>query len=300
MRRRAAAQQLGIGTLGWLEAPVRDVSLSSVVARTLSATDAVASAWFGEGKPWEHVVDLGSASDAVHGWPAVLTPRWFRTIFGGWKPLEGMRIPPGPLCNAVSGSSLARALAWFGSAVYQAAAARTCHSWVLTNRPFDLDRESYSALFATLLASPAFLKRHLGLGTTTAIAQSRALARSLLLSLRMNAALVAVLDAESPDAMVDAHVTCVGRALRTTVPDETAGVVPRYDGRASSRLCGALKAALLMRDLVERFDEDWFDNPRAQDHLTAIDVRVRRVLDEELIEQAVGELKRSFAGVWNG
>ncbi|PKN49002.1 MAG: hypothetical protein CVU63_03370 [Deltaproteobacteria bacterium HGW-Deltaproteobacteria-20] len=281
MRRHAAAHHLGIGGLGWLEAPLRDVRLPDVARRVLGATDDVmsASAWQVDG--WQDVVAVGAAMDARHGWPAALTARWFRSVFGGWKTLEGLRIDPGPLCDALCGASFARALARFGAAVYRGCAGRAGGTFSLTHRPFDAASASYGALFASLLTSVPFLKRHMGLGSDTAREQAHAMGRSLLISMRVCAAQAAVAAAEEPEAMVEAHVSTATDAFGSSVPEEMVGVVPRYDPRAGARLCGALRAAILERDLVERFDEDWFDNPRAHEWLAGIDVVQRVVLDEE-------------------
>ena len=90
------------------------------------------------------------------------------------------------------------------------------------------------------------------------------------------------------------------RALRSNVPDETAGVVPRYDPRSAARLCGALHAVVLERELVNRFDEDWFDNPRAHEHLAAIDCRERMVLDEESLHRGAQAIRESLSDLLLG
>ncbi len=283
MRRHAAAHHLGVGGLGWLEAPVRDTALPHVAKRVLEATDDVMSASMGQAVGWQDVVAAGAAMDARHGWPAALTPRWFRSVFGGWKTLEGLRVDPGPLCDALCGASFARALARFGAAVYRGCAARAGGTFSLTHRPFDAATASYGTLFASLLTSVPFLKRHMGLGTDTAREQAQSMGRSLLVSLRIGAAQAAVAAAAEPEAMVESHVTTAAKAFGSSVPEEMVGVVPRYDPRAGARLCGALRGSTLERDLVDRFDEDWFDNPRAQEWLAGIDVAERVVLDEDAV-----------------
>jgi hypothetical protein len=297
MRRHAAAHHLGLGGLEWLEAPLRDVGLPDVARRVLEATNDVMSASAGQVDGWQDVVAVGAAMEARHGWPAALTARWFRSVFGGWKTLEGLRIDPGPLCDALCGASFARALARFGAAVYRGCAVRAGGTFSLTHRPFDAASASYGALFASLLTSVPFLKRHMGLGSDTAREQARAMGRSLLISIRVGASQAAVAAAEEPEAMVEAHVLTAMQAFGSSVPEEMLGVVPRYDPRAGARLCGALRAAIVERDLVERFDEDWFDNPRAHEWLAGIDVVQRVVLDEAGVREGVEEAKRYLSGL---
>jgi hypothetical protein len=52
-------------------------------------------------------------------------------------------------------------------------------------------------------------------------------------------------------------------ALGAPIPGALAGVVPELEPGAALRIAGALLAARDRRDLVERFDEDWFRNPHA-------------------------------------
>jgi len=297
MQRHSAAHHLGIGELGWLEAPVNGCYVSAIVSQVLEATEDAASASIGNDTGWEHAIWTGSATEAEHGWPAVLSPRWFRSVFDGWKVLRGVRIDPGPLCGALCGASFARALARFGVAVHRGCAERACNSFSLAFRPFDMASASYGALFASLLASIPFLKRRLGLGSEAARHQAVSTGRSLLISLRTRAAQAAVASAGTRDATVDAHVTCTSRALRSSVPDETAAVVPRYDPQSPSRLCGALLASVLERELVNRFDDDWFDNPRAHEHLSAIEVGDRVVLDEEGLARGIGAVKEALSNL---
>lgn len=297
MRRHAAAHHLGIGGLRWLEAPLRDAGLPDVARQVLNATDDVMSASMGQVDGWQDVVAAGAAMDARHGWPAALTPRWFRSVFGGWKTLEGLRVDPGPLCDALCGASFARALARFGAAVHRGCAARAGGTFSLTHRPFDAADASYGALFASLLTSVPFLKRHMGLGSDRAREQAQSIGRSLLISMRVCAAQAAVGAAEGPETMVEAHVTRGSQAFGSSVPEEMVGVVPRYDPRAGARLCGALRAAVLERDLVEHFDEDWFDNPRAHEWLAAVDVTERVVLDEGAVREGVEGAERYLSGL---
>jgi len=115
----------------------------------------------------------------------------------------------------------------------------------------------------------------------------------------MCAAQGAVADAESPEEMMERHVWGTARALCASVPEETLGVVPRYDPEAQARLCGALRAAMLQRELVERFDDDWFDNPRAHEFLVSIDRTERTTLDGEHLGGALLAAKELFVSLFH-
>ena len=204
--------------------------MASVAKIVLDATDDAANSLMDgstvAGLGWENAIAHRTAASARHGWPATLSPRWFRSVFGGWKTLDGLRINLGSLGNALCGASFARALAQFGEAVHQATARRLCNSFVLAHRPFDIGSASYSALIASLLASVPFQKRHLGLGASTALEQAKLFGHSFPISFRICAAKAAVTAEDSPDAMMEAHVKNTSQALGETAPDATACVVP--------------------------------------------------------------------------
>ncbi|MCL2824321.1 MAG: hypothetical protein FWD57_10040 [Polyangiaceae bacterium] len=297
LRRQAAARYLGIGNLDWLETPARDLSMTAVAKHVLDITEDAAMAVISSDRGWGDALWSGTAADAEHGWPTTLSPKWFRNLFGDWKPLQGIRVEPGPSCSPICGASFARALAKFGSAMYLACATRECHSFCLAHRPFDMAKASYGTLFASLLTSIPFLKRRMGLGASAACHQAKSLGASMLLSLRTIAAQTAVASTDTSDALLQAHVEFGSRAFLSRVQEETAGVLPRYNPESAAGLCGALRAAGLERRLVDVFDDDWFDNPRAHQYLTAIDISSRVVLDGVGLSRGIDALQESLLAV---
>ena len=283
-RRQAAALELGLDGLTWLEGPWQGVSTTQVSELVMEATDELAAEMLDRASGWHEALWLGAAMDAREGWPAHLTPQWFRAVFGNWTSLTKLRIEPGPLQEPICGASFTRALVRFGTAVYRACADRTGGPFSLTHRPFDAAEASYGALFGLLLISTPFLRRRLGLGTPSAREQVESMARSMLVAVRLDAARALFSSQTDVEKAVEAHANAAARALKTSLPDEMAGVVPRYDPRASARLAGALRAVSVYRELVETFDEDWFDNPRAHEFVAALDVTERLVLDKEAIQ----------------
>jgi hypothetical protein len=112
----------------------------------------------------------------------------------------------------------------------------------------------------------------------------------LLLTLRLDAARVAMAFEDSESGMMEVHMGRLSRALGASLSEPLLGVVPRYDPRACAWLAGSLHAAVLHEELRESFDEDWFDNPRAQEYVTDVGGFERLVLDEAEVHRGIGLL----------
>ena len=292
-RRHAAANELGLESLSWLEAPLAGVSSQRAMELLFEHTDPLASEMLDRASSWHGALHLGAAMDALEGWPAQLTPRWFRSVFGEWKSLRGARLETGPLPRPICGASFSRALYRFGAAVHRACAERTSSPFSLAQRPFDASEASYGALFGGLLASTPFLRRRLGLGKDAARVQARSMAISMLVAVRLDAARSLLASQSDPDEAIEAHARWASKALGSAMPDELAGVVPRYDPRATARLVGAIQAARLHQQLVETYDEDWFDNPRAHEFVAVLDVTHRLTLDEQQVAEGVKVIEKA-------
>ena len=114
-------------------------------------------------------------------------------------------------------------------------------------------------------ASTAFQRRILGNGARVADAQARVLARTALLHARLEAA--RFLTSRAPAAI---PFETSPLASSAPLPRALAGAWPRLTTTHRPASVGLLTAPALARDLVDRFDEDWFANPRAVLHLRAI------------------------------
>jgi hypothetical protein len=198
------------------------------------------------------------------GWPARLVPRWLDELFRGTGLTEGLRLDLGPLPKAFGASSFARALAAFGAALADADGPRGA-PFALAYAPFDLRRARRAALFGSLPADPIFGVRALSLGHGRARDQARAIARALLTSLRLLAARVLLRGVLTlPEhARAQRFEERTAEALGAPIPPALAGVVPRLGPSDPTALMGALLAIRDRRELIERFDEDWFRNPYA-------------------------------------
>ncbi|WP_437724631.1 hypothetical protein [Sorangium sp. So ce861] len=305
-RRHEAARLLAEEGLRAIEIPCDPPDAAIAAAEALlHRTEAMmerAPTWYGA---------LGRAvgRDAASGWPARLSPRWIEELFRATKLTEGLAIDLGPLPRPLGAASFARALARFGAALARVSARGP---FALAHAPFDLRRARRAALFGGLVADPVFCARALGLGRGRALDQARATARSLLLSLRLDAATVALVFRSGQDG--GGHVLLRGardrrdrfeevtaRALGAPIPGALAGVLPALDPGAAARLAGVLLAARDRRDLIERFDEDWFRNPRAAEALRDEDGAPRspasRRANEADLEAGLGELARALASL---
>ncbi|WP_437278968.1 hypothetical protein WME90_48495 [Sorangium sp. So ce375] len=258
---------------------------------------------------WHAALGRAVGRDAASGWPARLGPRWIEELFRATKLTEGLAIDLGPLPRPLGAASFARALARFGAALARASA-RARGPFALSHAPFDLRQARRAALFGGLVADPVFCARALGLGRGRALDQARATARSLVLSLRLDAATVSLVFGAGVDGgghvllrasrdRSDRFEETTARALGAPIPGALAGVVPALDPGAAVRLAGALLAARDRRSLIERFDEDWFRNPRAAESLRDEDgaTRAPTRASEGDLEAGLEEMMRSLASL---
>ncbi|WP_437780491.1 hypothetical protein [Sorangium sp. So ce1097] len=303
-RRQEAARRLDEARLAAVEIPCDppDAALGAADAllrRTEPLLDPEAT--------WHGALGRAVGRDAASGWPARLSARWIEELFRSTRLTEGLAIDLGLLPRPLGAASFARALARFGAALSSASARGP---FALSRAPADLRRARRAALFGGLVADPVFCARALGLGRGRALDQARATARSLVRSLRLDAATVSLVGCAGQGGHVllrdararrDRFEEATARALGAPIPGALAGVVPALEHGAAVRLAGALLGARDRRDLMERFDEDWFRNPRAAEALRDEDgappsPASRRAGAGDL-EAGLDELTRSLASL---
>ena len=197
------------------------------------------------------------AARAREGWPARLTNRFYDEVFSG---LGGTvaRLPALQHARDVWGAaSFARALGSLGLAMRGQYLSLSKLPFAARAHPDNLEGQMLGVAFGLLLASPVFHTRALGLGRDAARDQARLCTTSLLLSLRRNHASSAVskgvwsVDEAANAVYCGADPTPLMRAL----------LLRRPQFAATSR---GISFSVLM---VNRFDEDWFRNPRAHQFL---------------------------------
>ncbi len=202
-------------------------------------------------------VRLAMSRTAREGWPARLSSRWTRELFSGW--LAGVvHIDIEPEPRALGGASFVRALEAFGRG-FRAATFDASRPFALRQDPHFIDQHRVGALLGSLAASQVFHRRALGLGKDAALAQSRALGKTLLFGLRLAAS--RVLLANQPDPGTWDEVTAA--LFGAPAPRSLAGAWPAPQDDQAARLFGWATVQPLMAEMIGRFDEDWFANPRA-------------------------------------
>jgi len=276
--RRLGAETFDATPLDALHAAARDLlartdDLASSLLREARATDAT------------DAIALSLARDAGEGWPARLSSRWLEELFGGG--VRGLDVALPRLPEALGASSFARALGAFGFALRVAAGARAPR-FALAREPAFVAAHRFAFVFAALPTSPDFHRVALGVGKRAALAQARALARSALVDARLHA--VRLLSSDDR-AQSDAFEELTARVFGAPLPRALAGALPAPRDDEPARFLALATALPLARDLVERFDVDWFANPRAMPHLRALGAHPAR---EESPPPDVAPLARVF------
>ncbi len=239
----AAARALLDSTEDVARDSVRDaIKRSDNVRERSSASDAIA---------------IATARDAISGWPSRLTARWLEELFGAH--VRGLSLEPVFPSTVVGASSFARALEIFGFAFGRALAFKS-RPFVLTDDPLTSGAHRVGSLFGAVASSAAFHRRALGLGSEDADRNARALARTALIEARVRAARL-LLSETAPSRPLFEEVTF--RVFGASLPTELFGAWPLPRADEPTRFLAALGAPDLAQSFTERFDEDWFRNPRA-------------------------------------
>lgn len=212
------------------------------------------------------VIEDAFARDAREGWPARLAVRWLEDVFRAIapRPPRAVTMPP-----ALGGTSFLRAAASWGAALRLGSVARTL-PFALARDPYPIEAHVFGNALALAVAGPPFAKRKLGLPARSADAHARALHRALFIALRVLAAeLLGGLRADDAEEL-SARVFGVPLPASLSEAWSFGGFSGRSRIDAPARLVAAVRGYGFTRDLIDRFDEDWFDNPRAGRHLASV------------------------------
>jgi hypothetical protein len=281
-RRQEVAVRLGLASPDAIESP-------SPRTRELARGWLEASAdAFADGKPGDLTewVDQASAPEATEGFPRTLGPFTLQGWFRDDELLRGLDLDPGAFPASTSAASSLRALARLGAA-WVDGAARTDLPFVIAHDPYGLKRRHVGAIFAVLPLVPSFAQRAMGVGKSKWQTQLRHLRRAVLLESRAAAMRVLVRPAAfaGERAHFEAYQGFGEEALGFAPPRECAGALFRPHDDDSQRFMGLLLAASTHADLRERYDEDWYRNPRAIEELRALGAAV----PERVVENADAE-----------
>jgi hypothetical protein len=233
------------------------------------------------------------ARDAGEGWPARLAPRWLEELFGAQ--LAGLRLELPRLPQALGAASFARALQAFGFTV-RVAAAPSGLPFAIAHDPASRAAHRLGFVFGALAADADWQRRALGLGTRTALRQARHVARTALLDARMRAARVLLGD-DAALAPRDLFEELGTRLLGGALDPRLRGAWPAAADDEPARLVALVEARAFAAGLRERFDLDWWRNPRAWAHLRAVSaVPAREPIDAAALAEEVDALARAFEG----
>jgi hypothetical protein len=262
-RRTEIARRMGLEHPWTLAAPLTPSALRASAARVLDRTDDLSRA------VWARAIDEAKgtsaaaavlhsamAREAGDGWPAHLAPRWFEDVFGAG--LRGLPLDLPALPPAAGAASFARALVVLGR-TFRVASTSSSMPFAVAYDPLFASAHRVGFVFGALAADPEFQVRALGLGRRGAGAQGRVLARTALLELRAGAARIVLGDGGARDAFDATTARLFGEPLDPRL--RGAWPVERDDEPA--RWLAMLQAPSLRQSLRDRFDVDWFRNPRA-------------------------------------
>ena len=229
--------------------------------------DASENAW---GIGWALFSRAGLALDAPEGWPARLAQDTLRELLGARELFRAVVLQPGGLPKRMAPMSFVRAGSQIGRALSHALRPKDL-PFVLSFDPNDLSGHEAAELFAMWMSSPVFLKRKLGLGSSAWGQAQRHYGSARLAHLRLAAARLSLyeLALRGPRAVSEEFSALSFAFLGRELPQSAA--LSRFRVRADepARFCATLRAALKNHELTEDYDEDWLENPRAQEQLRA-------------------------------
>lgn len=189
---------------------------------------------------------------------------WFRDT----RLLESVKLRSFNWPKPLGATSFALAMDRFG-ATWQRALAPSNQPFVVAVDPLGLSEQTNGWLFANLLATPAFQRRHLGGAATKQRDINRFWGMAGVHELRLRATRVLTRQAllldhrERPRALEHLGERVWGEPLHKHL----VGVLPQLRSSDPQRFCAIALGTLLRQSIIDAHDEDWFRNPRAVDEL---------------------------------
>ncbi|HXN31936.1 MAG TPA: hypothetical protein VN894_08745, partial [Polyangiaceae bacterium] len=296
-RRIEVARRFGVEHPWAPLVPIERAVLRDAAKRLLDATEDLSRAVW---KPASRgdagmaaVIHAAMARDAGDGWPAQLTPRWLDDAFRAGR--RGLRIELGPMPAALGAASFARALYAFGFAVRVGTAAHST-PFALAQEPAFVGAHRLGFAFGALAANAEWHGRVLGVGRRSALGQSRLLARTALLDARLHAVRLLLGD-DAEVALRDPFDELGGRLFEGGISPGLRGAWPRAREDEPARFIALLEAGPLANGLRDRFDSDWYRNPRAWGYLQGVGVApAHEAVDPRALVVHVDGLARAFDG----
>lgn len=263
-RRREARERLQVDSE---PAPGIFQCVPKLALSFLEATDAAYSEL--AIRSWRTLLERGLGAEVAGEWPTRINTRTLAELLREADWLEGISPEPFEKAKALGASSVMRGLGAFGRALHDASAGRRL-PFVVAQAPAALRRSAAGALFALLPCDADFATRRLGVGRVRCPDYLRQLRAILLIGSRQSA-LRALLEAGhglGPKAFRERFVELFQHALGFEAAPALAGVVFAGD-HARTDFAGLLLAAERDDQLTERYDQDWYRNPRGSRELRA-------------------------------
>jgi hypothetical protein len=233
------------------------------------------------------------ARDAGDGWPARLTAHWFEDAFGAG--LHGLPLELPSLPAPLGAASFARALSIFGVAL-RLALTPSSMPFALGREPAFIGAHRLGFVFGALAVDAHWQQRTLHIGRRVALAQSRILARSALLDARLHAMRILLGD-EARFAPRDRFDELGVRLFGSELDRRLCGAWPLTRDDEPARFVALVQAPAVADNLRDRFDSDWYRNPRAWVHLRATgDDPAHERIDGPALAAHVAAVVRAFEG----
>lgn len=209
-------------------------------------------------------IQLALARHAREGWPARPIARWLDDVL---RPLVPRGLTVKGLPEPLGGATFVRAAATWGF-TWKVAATPRSMAFALARDPYPAPAHRFGFAIGHVVTEPEFQRRALELPSRIATSQSRILRITTLLHVRALAARVVLGASEHVDASMFEEMTM--RAFGTPLPSSMldAWPAPRIDD--PTRLLALLGTPAFVQSIVDRYDEDWFRNPKAGTHLTGL------------------------------
>jgi hypothetical protein len=216
-------------------------------------------------------IDLARVDTAVEGWPARISREWLVDVVPA---LRERAFLPSHAQRLVGASSFSRVLYAYGAELRKRAAPRSLPFYVAQD-PWPRAAYRLGFVLAALPCSSTFQRKSLGLSPGTARDQALAFITGALISLRWlsSRVLLALGDAKN-ERFTELTLETFGAPF----PEALGAAWPTSRPSDGARLLAALEAHVWSTELVSRFDDDWFGNPRAgKDILSRISGPMREV-----------------------